>query len=40
MTQNGWSQRFDDPIPLPGGTGLATLREAIAHRTAFSLTPH
>jgi hypothetical protein len=37
MTQNGWSQRFDDPIPLRGGTELATLREVIAHRAAFSL---
>jgi len=24
----GWSRRFDDPIPLPGGSELSTLREA------------
>jgi hypothetical protein len=26
-----WSARFDDPIPLPDGTKLTTLREAIAY---------
>jgi hypothetical protein len=26
-----WSQRFDDPIVLPDGAKLATLRDAIAH---------
>jgi hypothetical protein len=28
----GWQRRFDDPIPLPDGTGeLTTLREAVAY---------
>jgi len=26
-----WSQRFDEPIVLPDGAKLATLREAVAH---------
>lgn len=31
MRGKGWSRRFDDPIALPDGTELATLREAIAY---------
>jgi len=31
MASKGWSRRFDDPIPLPDGGKLATLREAIAY---------
>ena len=27
----GWSRRFDDPIPLPDGIELSTLREAVAY---------
>lgn len=27
----GWTQRFDDPIVLPDGSKLRTLREAIAY---------
>jgi hypothetical protein len=27
----GWSRRFDDPIPLPDGGEMTTLREAIAY---------
>lgn len=26
-----WSKRFDDPIVLPDGAKLATLRDAVAH---------
>lgn len=26
-----WSKRFDDPIELPDGTTLATLRQAVAY---------
>jgi hypothetical protein len=26
-----WSREFDDPISAPGGKGLVTLRDAIAH---------
>ena len=28
MPGKGWHRRFDDPIPLPGGGGLRTLRDA------------
>jgi hypothetical protein len=31
MASKGWSRRFDDPIALPGGGELKTLREAIAY---------
>jgi hypothetical protein len=27
----GWSRRFGDPIPLPDGIELSTLREAVAY---------
>jgi len=27
----GWQRRFDDPITLPDGTELTTLREAVAY---------
>src|SRR6266436_5050424 len=26
----GWSRRFDEPIPLPNGSKLVTLKDAIA----------
>jgi hypothetical protein len=29
--EKGWSRRFDDPIALPDGAELTTLREAIAY---------
>jgi hypothetical protein len=28
MPDKGWSRTFDDPIPLPGGSELHTLRDA------------
>jgi hypothetical protein len=28
MADEGWSRRFDDPIPLPDGRKLFTLRDA------------
>ena len=28
---NGWSRAFDDPIELPGGKKLVTLKDAIDH---------
>jgi hypothetical protein len=31
MPDKGWQRKFDDPIPLPDGTRLNTLREAIAY---------
>ena len=27
----GWQRKFDDPIELPDGTQLNTLREAVAY---------
>jgi hypothetical protein len=30
-----WSTPFDDPIPLPGGGGLATLQQAADHVMAL-----
>ena len=30
MVATGWKRRFDDPIPLPDGKKLVTLRDAIA----------
>ena len=29
--EGGWQRKFDDPIILPNGTRLETLREAIAY---------
>jgi hypothetical protein len=29
----GWSRRFDDPIPLPDGSELVTLRDAANYAT-------
>jgi hypothetical protein len=31
MVKKGWSRRFDEPIALPDGTELTTLREAVAY---------
>jgi hypothetical protein len=28
MSDKGWSRSFDDPIPLPAGSELRTLRDA------------
>lgn len=28
---NGWQRKFEDPIPLPDGCKLVTLREAVAY---------
>jgi hypothetical protein len=28
MAERGWKRRFDEPIPLPGGRKLVTLRDA------------
>jgi hypothetical protein len=28
MSKKGWSRSFDDPIPLPGGRQLVTLKDA------------
>ena len=31
MAAKGWQREFDDPIPLPDGTRLRTLRQAISY---------
>ena len=31
MSERGWQREFDDPIPLPDGGQLRTLREAVAY---------
>lgn len=35
LSDMGWSARFDDPIPLPAGRALRTLREAGDYVTAL-----
>jgi hypothetical protein len=40
MAATGWKRRFDDPIPLPDGKKLVTLRDAIAVRKRGSKTEH
>jgi hypothetical protein len=36
LTAKGWSRKFDDPIVLPGGRQLTTLRDAgTYHRGPF-----
>lgn len=34
ITENGWHRPFDDPIPLPGGGKLLTLRDAANYITS------
>ena len=31
VSERGWQREFDDPIPLPDGGQLRTLREAVAY---------
>jgi hypothetical protein len=31
IREKGWSRPFDNPIPLPGGAVLKTLKEAVAY---------
>jgi hypothetical protein len=35
MAYKGWSREFEDPIPLPGGRKLITLRDAADYMTAL-----
>ena len=35
MTDNGWQCKFEDPIPLPGGRILITLRDAADYITSL-----
>jgi hypothetical protein len=34
--RGGWKRRFDDPIPLPRGRQLFTLRDAATYATGLS----
>ena len=34
-SKSGWSRRFEDPIPLPGGRKLVTLRDAADYITSL-----
>jgi len=36
----GWDQRFDDPITLPGGRKLFTLRDAAEYITKLPKAEH
>jgi hypothetical protein len=33
MADNGWQRKFEDPIPLPDGRKLVTLRDAANYIT-------
>jgi hypothetical protein len=35
-----WSRRFDDPIKLPGGKKLATLKDAGTYITKLPMAEH
>jgi hypothetical protein len=35
---SGWSRKFDEPIPLPGGRKLVTLRDAADYITGLPKT--
>jgi hypothetical protein len=40
MPEKGWQQRFDDPIPLPRGRQLVTLRDAGNYITKLPKAEH
>jgi hypothetical protein len=40
MTGKGWHRTFDDPIPLPGGGELRTLRDAGNYITGLAKREH
>ena len=35
MADNGWQRKFEDPIPLPDGKKLVTLRDAADYITSL-----
>ena len=35
MADNGWRRKFEDPIPLPDGRQLVTLRDAADYITSL-----
>jgi hypothetical protein len=40
MANRGWSRQFDDPIPLPRGRQLVTLRDAALYITKLPEAEH
>ena len=36
----GWDRKFDEPIPVPKGTALATLRDAARYITKLPKAEH
>jgi hypothetical protein len=40
MPDKGWQRRFDDPIILPGGRKLLTLRDAAEYITGLPKAEH
>jgi hypothetical protein len=40
MPDKGWQRRFDEPIPLPKGKRLATLRDAALYITKLPKAEH
>ena len=39
MAGEGWRRKFEDPIPLPNGKKLVTLRDAADYITASMAAP-
>jgi hypothetical protein len=40
MPDKGWSRKFDDPIPLPKGRQLITLKDAATYITKLPKAEH
>src|ERR1700730_4736891 len=40
VTESGWSRKFDDPIPLPKGRRLVTLKDAGTYITKLPKAEH
>jgi hypothetical protein len=40
MPNEGWQRRFDEPIPLPKGKKLVTLRDAALYITKLPKAEH
>jgi hypothetical protein len=40
MPNKGWSRKFDDPIPLPSGRQLVTLKDAGTYITKLPKAEH
>jgi hypothetical protein len=40
MNKSGWSRKFDEPIPLPNGRQLVTLKDAGTYITKLPKSEH